>query len=170
MKKKLLLSILSILGISLLFCAWCKKAPQIVVEKWDKVTLEYSSYLQDWEIIEDNIKQTILIWLQDSFPIFDKELLGMKKWEEKTFTTKKPSEWYGIFHENWKVQEISATIVNNAWKSPKVWDPINLWWLNWVISKVNPATVEIDFNDRQTLENTEFHVTIITIEKNTTEQ
>jgi len=168
MKKKLF----SIMLIGLLPClllSWCKKAPDIAVEKRDKVTLTYDSYLQDWQVLEQDVNKTIVIWLKDSFPAFDKELLWMKVWENKVFTTNKPSDWYGIFYDELKIQEISSTIVNSIWTTPKVWDQINLWWLKWVILEVYPTTVRIDFNDRQTRENVEFHVTVLDIERETAE-
>lgn len=166
MKKKLF-SLLLVLGaVPCMFLSWCKKAPEIVIEKRDKVTLTYDSYLQDWEMLEEGINKTIVIGRKDSFPVFDKELLGMKVWEQKDFTTKNPNEWYGIFYDDLKIQEISSTLVNTIGTMPKAWDQINLWGLKWVVLDVYPTTVKIDFNDRQTRENVQFHVKILSVEKN----
>lgn len=164
--KKNLFSIMLIGLLPCLLLAWCKKAPDVTVEKRDRVSLTYDSYLQDWEVLEQDVNKTIVIWWKDSFPAFDKELLWMKVWEKKVFTTSRPSDWYGIFYDELKIQEISSTIVNSIWTTPKVWDQINLWWLKWIILEVYPTTVRIDFNDRQTRENVEFHVKVLGIEKN----
>lgn len=168
MKKKF--AILSILALcSTVLLAWCKKTEEIkAIQEWDTVTISYDSYLLDWEIIEENTIQTITIWENNSFPIFDTELIGLKSGDTKEFTTKDPKEWYGIAYEDLKIQKISTTVINIIWADPKVWEQINLWSLNWVILEVSPIDVTIDFNDRQTRENAEFHVTVLSIETNST--
>jgi len=165
--KKNLFSIVLLLGVlPCLFLSGCKKTPEAVVEKRDRVTLTYDSYLQNWELLEQDVNQTIIIWRKDSFPAFDRELLGMKVWEKKEFTTSNPNDWYGMFYDDLKVQEISSTLVNTIGTTPKAWDQINLWGLKWMVLEVYPTTVKIDFNDVQTRENVEFHVKILSIEKN----
>lgn len=167
MKKKL--AILSILTLcSTLLLAWCKKAEEIItIQTWDSVTISYDSYLLDWEIIEQNSIQKITIWENNIFPIFDTELIWLKSWDTKKFTTKDPKEGYWIAHENLKIQKISTTVISAIWAEPKVWEQINLWSLNWVILEISPVDVTIDFNDRQTRENAEFHVTVLDIERST---
>lgn len=167
MKKKI--SILSILLLSsLLLLSWCKKKEIIISEIWDTITINYDSYLLDWEIIDENKTETIVLWQQESFPIFDTELLGLKTWDEKSFTTNDPNEWYWIYHNDLKVQNISSSIISTIWTEPKVWEQINIWNLKWVITDISPVDVTIDFNDRQTRENVEFNITVLSIEKNTT--
>lgn len=167
MKKKI--SILSILLLSsLLLLAWCKKKEIIISEIWDTITINYDSYLLDWEIIDENKTETIVLWQQESFPIFDTELLGLKTWDEKSFTTNDPNEWYWIYHNDLKVQNISSSVISTIWTEPKVWEQINIWNLKWVITDISPVDVTIDFNDRQTRENVEFNITVLSIEKNTT--
>jgi len=170
MKKKL--AILSILALcSTVLFAWCKKTEKIkTIQEWDTVTISYDSYLLDWEIIEENTTQIITIWENNSFPIFDTELIGLKSGDTKEFTTNDPKEWYGIAYEDFKIQKISATIINTIGADPKVWEQINLWSLNGVILEVSPVDVTIDFNDRQTRENVEFHVKVLNIENNTTKE
>ena len=168
MKKKLgLLSIFALC--SLVLFTWCKKKTEdiITIQEWDTVTINYDSYLLDWEIIEENVIQEITIWSQDSFPIFDTELLWLKSWDTKEFTTSDPKEWYGIAYDDVKIQDISPTVINIIWSEPKVGEQINLWSLNWIILEVTPVAVKIDFNDRQTRENAEFHVTVLDIERAT---
>ena len=167
MKKKF--AILSILALcSAVLFAWCKKTEEIkTIQEWDTVTISYDSYLLDWEIIEENTIQTITIWEKNSFTIFDRELVGLKSGDTKEFTTSDPLEWYGIVYDALKIQKISTTVINTIWATPKVWEQINLWSLNWVILEVSPIDVTIDFNDRQTRENVEFHVTVLDIERNT---
>ena len=94
MKKKL--AVLSIITLSsIMLFTWCKKTEKIItIEEWDIVTLNYDSYLLDWEIIEENINQTITIWERNSFPIFDAELIWLKSWDTKEFRTNNPKEWY----------------------------------------------------------------------------
>ncbi len=162
MKKKLLLLPILVLGLSTLL-SWCKK--QNIIENWDKVTLNYDSYMQDWSILEQNITQTITVWRQDSFPIFDEQLLWLKVGESKTFTTNDPNEWYWIFHDELKVQDISTAVFSTIWTTPSVWEEINLWSLKWIILETTPTTIKIDFNDRQTRENVEFTITVLNIEK-----
>lgn len=165
MKKNL--AILSIITLcSTILLAWCKKTEKaLTTQEWDTVTIKYDSYLLDWEIIEENSIQTITIWENNSFPIFDTELIWLKSWDTKEFTTKDPKEWYGIAYENLKIQKISTTVINAIWTEPKVWEQINLWSLNGVILEISPVDVTIDFNDRQTRENVEFHVTVLNIER-----
>ena len=168
MKKKLgLLSIFALC--SLVLFTWCKKKTEdiITIQEWDTVTINYDSYLLDWEIIEENVIQEITIWSQDSFPIFDTELLWLKSWDTKEFTTSDPKEWYGIAYDDVKIQDISPTVINIILSEPKVGEQINLWSLNWIILEVTPVAVKIDFNDRQTRENAEFHVTVLDIERAT---
>lgn len=169
MKRKSIL-ITSLLACTILL-AWCHNKPNvqeqpITTELWDTVTLTYDSYFQDGEIIEQWIEKTIILWFEELFPIFDTELLWMETWEEKTFMTKDPSQWYWIYYNSTKIQEISSSIINTIWLEPKVWEQVNLWWLKWVILEIYPASVKIDFNDKQTRENVEFHVTIKNIQKN----
>ena len=168
MKKKL--AILSILALcSTVLFTWCKKTEEIkTIQEWDTVTINYDSYLLDWEIIEENSIQTIKIWNNDSFPIFDTELIWLKSWDTKEFTTNDPKEWYGIAYDDLKIQKIPATVINTIWADPKIWEQINLWSLNWVILEVSPVDVTIDFNDRQTRENVEFKVTVLNIQRDTT--
>lgn len=165
MKKKL--AIFSIIALcSTVLLTWCKKTEEIkTIQEWDTVTINYDSYLLDWEIIEESSIQTIIIWANNSFPIFDKELIWLKTWDTKEFTTSDPKEWYGIAYDDLKIQKISTTVINTIWTTPKVWESINLWSLNWVILEISPVDVTIDFNDRQTRENVEFHVTVLDIEK-----
>lgn len=167
MKKKI--SILSILLFSsLLLLSWCKKKETIIIsEIWDKITINYDSYLLDWEIIDENKTETIILWQQESFPILDTELLDLKIWDEKSFTTNEPNEWYWIYHNDLKVQNVPSSVINTIWTEPKIWEPINLWKLKWIITDITPTTTTIDFNDRQTRENTEFHVTVLDIERST---
>ena len=167
MKKKL--AILSILALcSTLLLAWCKKTGWTkIIQEWDTVTISYDSYLLDWEIIEENTIQNITIWENNSFPIFDTELIGLKSGDTKEFTTKDPKEWYGIAYNNFKIQKISTSVIDTIWADPKIWEQINLWSLNGVILDISPVDVTIDFNDRQTRENVEFHVTILAIEEQT---
>lgn len=166
MKKKL--SILALVTLcSTLFLSWCKKTEEIkTIQEWDMVTINYDSYLLDWEIIEENVTQTIIIWEENSFPIFDTELLWLKSWDTKTFTTNTPEEWYGINYDDLKIQKISTTIINTVWIEPKIWEQINLWDnFKWIILDTSPINITVDFNDRQTRENAEFNVTVLSIEK-----
>lgn len=165
MKKKI--SILSILLLSsFLLLSWCKKKETIIMtENWDLVTINYDSYLLDWELIDENKTETITLWQQDSFPIFDTELLGLKVWDEKSLITNEPNEWYWIYHNDLKVQSISSSVINRIWNEPKIWEPINLWSLKWIIIDITPTTTTIDFNNRETRENVEFNVIILSIEK-----
>ena len=165
MKKKL--AILWILALcSTILFTWCKKKENAkTIQDWDTVTISYDSYLLDGEIIEEDTTQTITIWEYNSFPIFDTELIWLKSWDTKEFTTNEPNEWYWISHEDFKVQKISTSVISRIWTEPKVWEQINLWSLNWKILEVSPIDVTIDFNDRQTRENVEFHVTILAIEE-----
>jgi FKBP-type peptidyl-prolyl cis-trans isomerase 2 len=169
MKKKL--TILSILALcSTLLLAWCKKTGETkIIQEWDTVTISYDSYLLDWEIIEENTIQNITIWENNSFPIFDTELIGLKSGDTKEFTTKDPKEWYGIAYNNFKIQKISTSVIDTIWADPKIWEQINLWSLNGVILEISPVDVTIDFNDRQTRENVEFHVTVLDIERDSAE-
>lgn len=166
MKKKL--AILSVLALStMLLLTWCKKnkGTVITVENWDKVTISYNSYLQDWEIIDEDVLETITIWQEESFKIFDTELLWLKVWDEKIFITNDPNEWYWIYHNDLKIQNISSTVINTIWAEPKIGEEINLWKLKWIIIDTTPTTTTIDFNDRQTRENVEFNITVLSIEK-----
>lgn len=165
MKKKF--AILSILAItSAILLTWCKKNKEIItIQEWDTVTVSYDSYLLDWEIIEENATQTLMIWWNNSFSIFDTELLWLKSWDTKSFTTKDPKEGYGMNYNELKIQKIPATIINSIWANPKIGEEINLWSLNWIILETSPIDIVVDFNDRQTRENVEFNVTILSIQK-----
>jgi len=166
MKKKF--TILSMLALcSTLLITWCKKVEEIqTIEKWDTVTISYDSYLLDGEIIEENSIQYITIWEWNSFPIFDTELLWLKSWDTKTFTTNTPEEWYGINYDDLKIQKISTAVINTVWIEPKIWEQINLWDnFKWIILDASPINITVDFNDRQTRENVEFDVKIMSIEK-----
>ena len=166
MKKKL--SILALVTLcSTLFLSWCKKTEEIkTIQEWDMVTINYDSYLLDWEIIEENVTQTIIIWEENSFPIFDTELIGLQSGETKEFTTNDPKEWYWIDYDDLKIQKISTTVIDHAlWRDPEIWEQINLWAFNWIIIETSPIDVTIDFNERKTRENAEFNVTVLAMEK-----
>ena len=83
----------------------------------------------------------------------------------KEFTTSEPKEWYWMAYDEQKIQDISPTIISIIWAEPKVWEQINLWSLNWIILEVSPVAIKIDFNEKYTRENAEFHVTVLDIER-----
>jgi len=159
--KKLL--ILPILLLSWLFMLnGCTKS--LEVAQWDKVTVSYDSFLQDWKIIDSAKELSFIIWMSQTFPAFDNELTGMKIWETKEFTAT-AEQWYGIYHENNKVQEINPTVFTKIWTEPKVWGTISLGENKGLVLEVSPIWVTIDFNEAYTREEVSFIVKILDIQR-----
>ncbi len=161
MKKLIILTIL--LFSTTLVLNWCSKKMEIT--EWDKVTVSYDSFSQDWKIIEQKQETTFVIWLQQTFPAFEKELIWMKKWETKEFTAT-AEDGYAIKHENNKIQEINPTIFSNIGTNPTVWETISLGNMKWLVLDVSTTAVKIDFNEEYTREPATFNVKILEIERN----
>lgn len=156
MKK---LFILPVLVLSLLLLNWCDNQK---IQTGDKVSLEYDSFLQDGKIIEDSIELTIVVWLWQSFPVFDKELIWMKEWSSKTIMAN-AEDAYGIYFDQSKVQDITTTVFSKIWKQPKVWETIELWDMKWLVLETGPITHKIDFNSPETREDVEFKIKVLDI-------
>ncbi len=161
MKKLLILTIL--LFSTTLVLNWCSK--KIEITEWDKVTVSYDSFSQDWKIIEQKKETKFVIWLKQSFPAFEKELLWMKKWEAKEFTAT-AEDGYSIKHENNKVQEINPTVFTNIGTNPIVWNIISLGNMKWLVLDISTTAVRIDFNEAYIREPATFNVKILEIERN----
>ena len=156
--KKLL--ILPILLIWLLILSWCNNKQ---ISEWDNITVSYDSFLQDGKIIEEWKEISFTVWMWQTFPIFDTIVVWMKEWETKKFTAT-AQEWYKIYHDNAKIQNISKTVFNKIWKEPKTWEIISLWDMKWLILETWPITNKVDFNEPETRENVEFKIKILEIE------
>lgn len=160
MKKLLILPIL--LLSTVLLSTWCGK--NLEITQWDKVTVSYDSFSQDWVIVESWEEISFVIWMLQTFPAFDTELTGMKKWETKEFTAT-AEQWYGINHENNKIQEINPTVFTKIWTEPKVWEMISLWENKGLVLDISSTAIKIDFNKTYTREPVSFVVKILEIEK-----
>ncbi len=156
--KKLL--ILPILLIWLLILSWCNNKQ---ISEWDNITVSYDSFLQDGKIIEEWKEISFTVWMWQTFPIFDTIVVWMKEWETKKFTAT-AQEWYKIYHDNAKIQNISKTVFNKIWKEPKTWEIISLWDMKWLILETWPITNKVDFNEPETHEDVEFKIKILEIE------
>ena len=156
--KKLL--ILPILLIWLLILSWCNNKQ---ISEWDNITVSYDSFLQDGKIIEEWKEISFTVWMWQTFPIFDTIVVWMKEWETKKFTAT-AQEWYKIYHDNAKIQNISKTVFNKIWKEPKTWEIISLWDMKWLILETWPITNKADFNEPETHEDVEFKIKILEIE------
>jgi len=161
MKKLLILPILMTALILLL--TWCSK--KLDVNQSDKVTVSYDSFSQDWKIIEEKQETTFVLWLEQTFPAFDKELIWMKKWETKEFTAT-AEDGYAIKHQNNKIQELNPTIFTNINTEPVIWEIISLGNMKWLVLDISPTAVKIDFNETYTREPATFNVKILEIERN----
>lgn len=159
MEKKLITSLL-ILS-SLLIFTWCNTKQ---VATWDVVTVSYDSFLQDWKEIEKWIEKTFTVWIGEIFPVFDKEIIWMKLWETKSFVSN-IEDWYGIYSDINKIQDITNTVFNTIWQEPTVWEIIELWDMKGLVLEVWPVTVKVDFNKPETREPVEFKVKVLKIEE-----
>jgi len=155
--KLLTLSVLALSSIFIL--TGCNT--QTVVE-WDTITVSYDSFLQDGKIIANWEEVTFIVWMGQTFPIFDTATIDMKKWETKEFTAT-VEEWYGIYHDANKVQDITTVVFNKIWSNPQVWETIELWDMKGLILEVWSITNKIDFNEIQTRETVEFKIEVINI-------
>lgn len=151
---------LSILALSsILLLTWCNNK---IVTQWDTITVSYDSFLQDGKIIANWEEVTFTVWLWQTFPIFDTTVVDMKKWEVKSFTAN-TEEWYWIYYDTTKVQDITTTVFNKIWTEPKVWETVELGDMKGLVLKVWPLTDKIDFNEPQTREPVEFKIKIVDI-------
>lgn len=157
--KKLL--ILPILAIWLLMLSGCNNQK---VAEWDTITVSYDSFLQDGKIVEDWKEISFTVWMWQTFPAFDSAVIEMKEWESKEFVAT-AEEWYKIYHDNTKVQDVSATVFNKLWTEPKVWEMIALWDMKGLVLEVTPITVKIDFNEIQAREPVTFKIKIKDIQE-----
>lgn len=160
MKKLLILPILAL--ITILLVSGCNKS--LEVNQWDKITVSYDSFLQDWIIVETEKEVNFVVWMWQTFPAFDTELTGMKVWETKKFTAT-AKLWYGIYHENNKIQEINPTVFAKIGTEPKEWDTISLWENKGLVIEMSPIAIKIDFNKIETREPVEFMVKILDIQR-----
>ena len=153
----------SILWLSSLFIlAWCNTNQ---VQQWDTITVSYdSTLLKDATSIEKWAKKTFTVWMWETFPAFDTELIDMKIWESKVFTAS-VEQWYGIYHDANKVQDITKAVFTKIGTEPRIWDMINLWKMEWLVLDTWAITYKIDFNEIQTREPVEFKVKITDIVK-----
>lgn len=158
--KKLL--ILPILAIWLLVISWCNNQK---VSEWDNVTVSYDSFLQNGEIIEESEKVSFVVWMWQTFPIFDTAIIDMKKWETKKIVAT-AEEWYKIYHDNNKIQNISNTVFNKIWEKPKIWEMIAFWDMKGLVLETWLITTKVDFNDPKTREDAEFKIKVLEIQKN----
>lgn len=151
---------LSILALSSIFIfTGCNTQ---TITQWDTITVSYDSYLQDGKIIANWEEVTFVVWLGQTFPIFDTATIDMKKWETKELSAS-IVEGYGIYHEANKVQDITTVVFNKIWTKPQIWETIELWDMKGLVLEVWPITNKIDFNEAQTREPVEFKIKIIDI-------
>lgn len=157
--KKLLT--LSLLAIWLLILSWCNKQ---TISEWDNITVSYSSYLENNKVIETwkEVSYTVGMW--QTFPIFDTIVIWMKKWETKNFDAT-VKEAYEIYKDNNKIQDISTTVFNKIWNTPKVWEKVYLGDLEGTVLEVSPITTKVDFNEPQTRKDVKFKIKILEINK-----
>jgi len=157
------LFVVSILTLGSLFIlAWCNTDQ---VQQWDTITVSYdSNLLKDATVIEQWVEKTFTVWMWETFPAFDKVVTGMKIWESKVFTAS-VEEWYGIYHDANKVQNITTAVFTKINTEPKVGEMIKLWKMEWLVLETWPITNKIDFNEIQTREPVEFKIKIIDILK-----
>lgn len=161
MKKALTLFV--VLFSSLLLLTACSK--KLEIQNWDKVTVSYDSFGQDWIIIEQNQWLTFVIGLQQSFPIFETQLLNMKAWEKKEFEANSEL-WYGIKYDDSKIQHLNPLIFEKAGITPIVGEVITLWEMKWKVLEIEENIVKVDFNESYTSETVNFIVEILNIERN----
>ena len=157
--KKLL--ILPIMAISLLILTGCNSE---TVQQWDNITVSYDSFLQDGKIIEEWTEVSFIVWMWQTFPIFDTAVVDMQEWESKEFTAT-AEEWYSIYHDNTKVQNIASTVFNKIGSDPKVGEMIALWDLKGLVMEVSPITIKVDFNEIQAREPVKFKIKILEIKE-----
>ena len=153
-----------LLSISSLFLlAWCNTK---LVQQWNKITVSYdSNLLKDWSIVESWKNITFTVWMWQTFPIFDKQTIGMKIWESKVFTAS-VDQWYGIYHDTNKIQNITNTVFNKIWTNPKKWEIIKLWKMEWLVLETGLLTYKIDFNQPETREAVKFKIKVLDIAEN----
>ncbi len=156
--KKTLITSLIILSSIFIFTGCSTQS----VTQWDTITVSYDSYLQDGKIVEDWAEVTFIVWMWQTFPIFDTATIDMWIWETKEFTAT-VEEWYGIYHDANKVQDITTVVFNKIWSTPQVWETIELWDMKWLVLEVWPITNKIDFNESQTREPVEFKIEVVDI-------
>jgi len=160
MKK--LLSLILILGATVLILSACGK--RLEITNWDRVTLMYDSFSKDGNIIEKNQKTILIVWLGQSFPAFEIELLWMKKWETKQFEATSEN-WYAIRHDNSKIQWIGPEIFHSLNIEPKEWEAVSLWTMDWIVIEVDTNNIIVDFNPNYTREDVSFKVKVLEVER-----
>ncbi len=158
--KLLTLSILALSSAFILVGCGTQK-----VSQWDNITVSYDSYLQDGKLIEEWVQVSFVVWLWQTFPAFDKEVINMKLLQVKEFIAN-VEDGYGVYHDANKVQDITTTVFNMIWNEPQVWEMIELWDMKGLVLEVWPITLKIDFNEPQTREPVEFKIKILEINEN----
>ncbi|MCK9466857.1 MAG: FKBP-type peptidyl-prolyl cis-trans isomerase [Candidatus Absconditabacterales bacterium] len=159
--KKLLALILVLISTSLILSACGKK---LEITNGDKVTLVYSSFSKDNTTIEKDKKVILTVGLEQSFPAFEFELLGMKKGETKKFKSTNENG-YAIKYDNSKVQGIDPEIFHSIKVEPKVGEIISLGKMNGVVVQVSTGNVIIDFNPNYTREEVSFKIKVLEVER-----
>jgi FKBP-type peptidyl-prolyl cis-trans isomerase 2 len=103
--------------------------------------------------------------LEQSFPAFEIELLWMKKWQSKKFSSTSKNA-YAIKYDNSKVQWIDPEVFSSIDIEPQEWETISLWKMEWVVIQVSTWNVFVDFNPTYTREDVSFKIKVLEVKRN----
>ncbi|HPC34423.1 MAG TPA: FKBP-type peptidyl-prolyl cis-trans isomerase [Candidatus Absconditabacterales bacterium] len=160
--KRLLVLILSLVSVSLILSACGKK---LEIATGDKVTLVYDSFSKDGKLIEKDEKVTLVVGLEQSFPAFEIELLGMKKGQSKKFSSTSKNA-YAIKYDNSKVQGIDPEVFSSIDIEPQEGETISLGKMEGVVIQVSTGNVFVDFNPTYTREDVSFKIKVLEVKRN----
>jgi len=157
----------------LVVLAWViVKDPLWWVKTGDKVTIVYTSYLDDNSVLEirDNSNPFVfVVWSNDVISALNAWIVGMKKGKEKTIDVN-PSEWFWKFYDPRRQKKVPYQMLKNFGLAPGVGDFVELWDVSGVVKKIEwtglNSLVVLDTNSLKTWKKLVYQIKIIDILKN----
>lgn len=138
------------------------------VELWDLVTIAYTGTFLDGSFFEYK-EITITAWSGKTIKWIDDAIIGMKSWKSKKIKIK-PELWYGDKYNQNDLQIVSKLIFDKLWIKPEINKTIKLDKITWVIKSLEKDwswfdTIILDINPLETRQDTNYEITIKSINK-----
>ena len=153
-----------------LFTVSCTNTNNLVIEEWDKVSVNYRWTFENGEQFDSSYDRwtplDFTAWVGEMIPGFDSAVIWMAIWEKKSITLS-PSEAYGErdknnkqiinksdlsgFEESWYVLEVGGVLPTQRW--------------NFQILDLDEDTITIDLNNPMAWKTLNFDIEIVNITK-----
>lgn len=164
MKK--ILTLLSIASLSLFVFAWCNSKNKVQIG--DTITMVYTATYPDGTIFDQNTEETPLMFIAGNKQVIeglDETVVGMKVGKTKTVTIT-PDKWYGKLYQEQNIQKVGKLIFDTIGLTPEAGTIQKLDNIEGLVKGIETDEdgnefVIFDINPRQTRENLEYKITIL---------